>query len=103
MSDLVVVGAGPAGVTAACRAAELGARTVLLTEGEFGGMAAHDGPVPVRVLAHAARLFREATNSDGTASVRENWRSITPTFWHVPAKSSMASATTRSCTGTWLN
>ena len=60
MNDLVVVGAGPAGVTAACRAAELGARTVLLTEGEFGGMAAHDGPVPVRVLAHAARLFREA-------------------------------------------
>ena len=60
MSDLVVVGAGPAGVTAACRAAELGARTVLVTQGEFGGMAAHDGPVPVRALAHAARLFREA-------------------------------------------
>src|SRR5580692_13188607 len=60
MSDIVVIGAGPAGVLAALRAAELGARTVLVTSGEFGGMAANDGPVPVRVLAHAARLIREA-------------------------------------------
>src|SRR5271170_6603319 len=58
--DLVVIGAGPAGLSAALRAAELGARTVLLTRDEFGGMAANDGPVPVRTLAHAARLLREA-------------------------------------------
>jgi len=60
MMDVVVVGAGPAGVLAAARAAELGARTVLVTRHEFGGMAANDGPVPVRTLAHAARLLREA-------------------------------------------
>src|SRR5271170_7358098 len=59
-SDIIVIGAGPAGVTAARRAAELGARTALVTCGEFGGMAANDGPVPVRTLAHAARLIREA-------------------------------------------
>lgn len=58
--DVVVVGAGPAGVVATARAAELGARTVLVTRGEFGGMAANDGPVPVRTLAHAARLLRDA-------------------------------------------
>ena len=58
--DVVVVGAGPAGVLAAARAAELGARTVLVTRDEFGGMAANDGPVPVRTLAHAARLLRDA-------------------------------------------
>jgi pyruvate/2-oxoglutarate dehydrogenase complex dihydrolipoamide dehydrogenase (E3) component len=59
-ADVIVIGAGPAGVVAALRAAELGARTVLVTCGKFGGMAANDGPVPVRVLAHAARLIREA-------------------------------------------
>jgi pyruvate/2-oxoglutarate dehydrogenase complex dihydrolipoamide dehydrogenase (E3) component len=56
--DVVVIGAGPAGVMAALRAAELGARTALVTSGEFGGMAANDGPIPVRTLAHAARLIR---------------------------------------------
>ena len=60
MIDVVVIGAGPAGVLAALRAADLGARTVLVTRTEFGGMAANDGPVPVRTLAHAALLIREA-------------------------------------------
>jgi len=58
--DVVVVGAGPAGVVAALRAARLGARTALITRDQFGGMAANDGPVPVRTLAQAARLLREA-------------------------------------------
>jgi pyruvate/2-oxoglutarate dehydrogenase complex dihydrolipoamide dehydrogenase (E3) component len=58
--DVVVIGAGPAGLGAALRAAELGARTALVTVGDVGGMAANDGPVPVRTLAHAARLLREA-------------------------------------------
>jgi pyruvate/2-oxoglutarate dehydrogenase complex dihydrolipoamide dehydrogenase (E3) component len=57
--DVLVLGAGPAGVVAALRAAHLGARTALVTRDEFGGMAANDGPVPVRTLAHAARLLRE--------------------------------------------
>jgi pyruvate/2-oxoglutarate dehydrogenase complex dihydrolipoamide dehydrogenase (E3) component len=60
MIDTMVIGAGPAGVLAALRAADLGARTMLVTRAEFGGMAANDGPVPVRTLAHAARLIREA-------------------------------------------
>ena len=60
MLDVLVIGGGPAGVVAAMRAGDLGAKTALVTEGEFGGMAANDGPVPVRTLAHAARLIRDA-------------------------------------------
>jgi pyruvate/2-oxoglutarate dehydrogenase complex dihydrolipoamide dehydrogenase (E3) component len=60
MIDVVVIGGGPAGMTAALRAGDLRAKTVLVTRDEFGGMAANDGPVPVRTLAHAARLLRNA-------------------------------------------
>src|ERR1043165_1833055 len=62
--DVVVIGGGPAGMVAALRAADLGAKTVLVTRDEFGGMAANDGPVPVRTLAHAARLLRDAKQLD---------------------------------------
>ena len=58
--DIVVIGGGPAGVVAALRAAELGAHTALITREHVGGMAASDGPVPVRAMAQAARLRREA-------------------------------------------
>ncbi|NVI96721.1 NAD(P)/FAD-dependent oxidoreductase [Myxococcus sp. AM009] len=58
--DVVVIGAGPAGLLAALRAGDLGVRTALVTRDAFGGMAAHDGPVPVRTLAQAARLLRDA-------------------------------------------
>ena len=62
--QVAVIGAGPAGVVAALRCARLGARTTLVTSDDFGGMAAGDGPVLVRALAHAARLMREARGSD---------------------------------------
>jgi pyruvate/2-oxoglutarate dehydrogenase complex dihydrolipoamide dehydrogenase (E3) component len=58
--DVVVIGGGPAGVVAALRAGDLGANTALVTRDQFGGMAANDGPIPVRTLAHAARLIRDA-------------------------------------------
>jgi pyruvate/2-oxoglutarate dehydrogenase complex dihydrolipoamide dehydrogenase (E3) component len=60
MYDVIIIGAGPAGLNAAQQAGKLGARTALISTGYVGGMAATDGPVPVRTLAHAARLVREA-------------------------------------------
>jgi pyruvate/2-oxoglutarate dehydrogenase complex dihydrolipoamide dehydrogenase (E3) component len=59
MSDLIVVGGGPAGVTAALRAAELGARVTLVERGTLGGTCTNDGCVPTRVLAKGARLVRD--------------------------------------------
>jgi len=58
--DLAVIGGGPAGVTAALRAAELGARVVLVERDRPGGTCTDDGCAPTRVLAKAARLIRDA-------------------------------------------
>ncbi|HUF36965.1 MAG TPA: NAD(P)/FAD-dependent oxidoreductase [Anaerolineales bacterium] len=58
--DLLVIGGGPAGVTAALRASELGARTALVERARMGGTCTNDGCVPTRVLAKAARLLRDA-------------------------------------------
>lgn len=58
--DLIVLGGGPAGVTAALRAKELGASVALVERGRMGGTCTNDGCVPTRVLAKAARLVRDA-------------------------------------------
>ena len=60
MFELVVIGGGPAGVTAALRARELGATVALVERGNMGGVCTNDGCVPTRVLARAARLVRDA-------------------------------------------
>ena len=52
-------GRGPAGVTAALQACELGAQVTLLEAGQIGGTSLNRGPAPVRTLARAARLARD--------------------------------------------
>ena len=59
MFDLIVLGGGPAGVTAALRARELGAEVALIEQNRMGGTCTNDGCVPTRVLAKAARLLRD--------------------------------------------
>jgi pyruvate/2-oxoglutarate dehydrogenase complex dihydrolipoamide dehydrogenase (E3) component len=61
--EVAVVGAGPAGLVAAVRAAELGRRTVVLQDGPLGGTCVHTGCVPTRVLAKTARLLRDVRGS----------------------------------------
>ncbi len=60
--DVIVIGGGPGGVTAALRARELGANVTLIERGRLGGTCTNDGCAPTRVLAKAARLAREANH-----------------------------------------
>lgn len=65
--DVAVVGAGPAGVAAACRAAEAAARTVLLDEGLAGGGQIHRH-LPGREAPEAARPWIERLTRSGASA-----------------------------------
>ncbi len=67
---VVVIGGGPAGVTAAVEAARTGAGVTLVSEGPIGGRATHASFVPSKVLLHAAEA-RRARGEKGLASPAE--------------------------------
>jgi dihydrolipoamide dehydrogenase len=59
--DLVVLGAGPGGYTAAFRAADLGLNVALVERGPtLGGVCLNVGCIPSKALLHAARVIEEA-------------------------------------------
>jgi pyruvate/2-oxoglutarate dehydrogenase complex dihydrolipoamide dehydrogenase (E3) component len=57
--DVMVIGAGPAGSTAALHAGSLGARVAVIDRERTGGTCTNTGCVPTRVLAITARLLRD--------------------------------------------
>lgn len=61
--DLVVVGAGSGGLTAARTAASFGVRVALLEKNKIGGDCLHTGCVPSKSLIHMARAVHELQNT----------------------------------------
>ncbi len=61
-TDLVVIGGGPGGYTAAIRAGQLGVKTILVeAESILGGTCLREGCIPSKALLHAAEVI-ELTN-----------------------------------------
>jgi dihydrolipoamide dehydrogenase len=62
--QVVVLGAGPGGYTAAFRAADLGQNTVLIERyAALGGVCLNVGCIPSKALLHAARVIDEASHA----------------------------------------
>jgi len=57
--DVVVIGAGPGGYVAAIRAAQRGAKTVVVERWELGGVCLNAGCIPTKTLIHTAELYRK--------------------------------------------
>ena len=55
--DLLVIGAGPGGYTAAIKAAELGLKTGVIEKEKLGGTCLNRGCIPTKALLHASSLF----------------------------------------------
>jgi dihydrolipoamide dehydrogenase len=63
-ADLIVLGAGPGGYTAAFRAADLGMNVTLVERWPtLGGVCLNVGCIPSKALLHAARVMEEARES----------------------------------------
>ena len=59
--DVVVIGAGPGGYSAAFRAADLGLRTIMIERySDLGGVCLNVGCIPSKALLHAAKVIDEA-------------------------------------------
>ncbi|MBR0353792.1 MAG: dihydrolipoyl dehydrogenase [Oscillospiraceae bacterium] len=56
--QLLVIGAGPGGYTAALRAAKHGLKTAVVEAREAGGTCVNRGCVPTKTLLHASELYR---------------------------------------------
>ena len=64
--DVVVLGAGPGGYTAAFRAADLGKNVVLIDRRPtLGGVCLNVGCIPSKALLHAAKVIDEASEMSG--------------------------------------
>ncbi len=62
--DLVVVGGGPGGYTAAFRAADLGLTTIIVEREErLGGVCLNIGCIPSKTLLHAAAILEDARHA----------------------------------------
>jgi dihydrolipoamide dehydrogenase len=72
-AEVLVLGAGPGGYTAAFRAADLGQQVVLVDSGEaLGGVCLNVGCIPSKALLHAAKVIAE------TREMSENGVSFGP-------------------------
>ncbi len=90
--DCVIIGAGPAGYTAAIRAAQLGKRAIIIERGGLGGACLNRGCIPTKAYVASACLLKhfrraqefgidlDATPRINFSAVQERKRSITATL-----------------------
>src|SRR3982074_3804732 len=63
--DLVVIGSGPGGYSAAVRAGQYGLRTAIIEKSpKLGGTCLHVGCIPTKALLHTADVWERITHSN---------------------------------------
>lgn len=68
-NSLIVIGGGPGGYVAAIRAAQLGAKVVLVEKDAVGGTCLNRGCMPTKALLHSSEVYEQATGSAGIGIV----------------------------------
>ena len=73
--DVAIIGGGPAGYTAAEKAAKGGLSTVLFEKNALGGVCLNEGCVPTKTLLYSAKTYDQIKHASKYAVSAEN-----PTF-----------------------
>jgi len=76
-SDIAIVGAGPGGYVAGLRAAQLGAKVVLIEKDRVGGVCLNRGCIPTKTLLRTAEVLKLARKASDygivVSEVRLDW------------------------------
>lgn len=70
--DLGIIGAGPAGYTAAFHARDKGLSVVIFEQDCVGGVCLNKGCIPTKTILHSSELFEEMKNSEELGIQAEN-------------------------------
>ena len=87
--DLVVLGAGTGGYTAAFRAAQLGLKVALVDEDKIGGTCLHRGCIPTKALLESAAFAEHVRHAKdyGLDAARRGRASTTPRWRRAATRS----------------
>ncbi|MDR3327800.1 MAG: dihydrolipoyl dehydrogenase [Prevotellaceae bacterium] len=72
MFDLAIIGGGPAGYTAAERAAHLGLSVVLFEKSAMGGVCLNEGCIPTKTLLYSAKTYYNTLHAEKYGVSAEN-------------------------------
>lgn len=79
MYNLIIIGGGPGGYTAALEANKLGRKVLLIERDHLGGVCLNEGCIPTKALLHCGKLYKKSTNSSHLGIDSEvgsfNWES----------------------------
>ena len=79
--DVLVIGAGPGGYTAALRAAKNGLKTAVVEAREAGGTCLNRGCVPTKTLLHTAEVYRSVREGASIGVVTDSAHIDLPTVF----------------------
>lgn len=72
MFDIGIIGAGPAGYTAAIRASQCGLNVVLFERNQVGGTCLNRGCIPTKTILHSCNILSELKNTTKLGISAEN-------------------------------